>query len=75
MKWQPIETVPKDTEVLVHWAEHYGLNGSTEVATLVSDGDDGDEWCSVCESHSVWMHEDPTHWMPLPEPPKGLITS
>ena len=61
MKWQPIETAPKDrTEILavrdkeikiVFWYPHLKEWGSQE-----DWADDG-----------TW---EPTHWMPLPEPPK-----
>jgi len=55
--WKPISTAPKDgTEILGYWARSkvYGL---TEWR--------GDGWIDE-EGDPV---SDPTHWMPLPEPP------
>lgn len=66
MKWQPIETAPKAQRVLVwsgeeqycaHWAKNPFTN---DEAWIVAEwGDDGDQ-----------ALVKPTHWMPLPEPPK-----
>lgn len=56
MAWQPIETAPKRTYVLVAWATK-----KTWPPEVLQQGDDG-----------VWFNEDdsafrtPTHWMPLP---------
>ena len=63
MKWQPIETAPKDgTEVLV-------VRVSEEYDT---------PWANVCSYFAGrWMvnaqgdqEMQPTHWMPIPEPPE-----
>lgn len=57
-EWQPIETAPKDgTPILVADSGPY--------AFVV-------EWNN---KHRAWLGADrsawePTHWMPLPEPPK-----
>ena len=84
-KWQPIETAPKDgTDILLgasgefprstvgHWAD------DDEMREVI--GDCGGECrCPVYEYHDpCWLSWDggftkehpPTHWMPLPEPPK-----
>lgn len=57
-EWQPIETAPKGEVVLV-----YSSHG-VDIAHfgLLYEG---------------WLDEnyediDPTHWMPLPPPPKGI---
>lgn len=59
--WQPIETAPKDgTEILVY-APGFCQTALWESYTF-SEG-----W--VNDSSGNWLN-DPTHWMPLPEPPK-----
>ena len=61
--WQPIETAPKDgTEVLGFYFDHAG-GGDCFSVICFWDGD----WreSSVLDATFV------THWMPLPEPPKG----
>lgn len=58
--WQPIETAPKNGRpVLVAWA-----NKPTwaPVTAYVGDG----QWHDEDEA----IYRDPTHWMPLPDPPK-----
>ena len=66
-KWQPINTVPRD-------------------GTRVLGYCDGDYWAieffweDECEGKLYFKHwngdytsdpDEPTHWMPLPKPPKG----
>lgn len=64
MEWQPIETAPKQD------GKHVLLFG---------DGDDFEEcvivgWWDVDRDRWMPFHGyaqvNPTHWMPLPEPPK-----
>ena len=82
-EWQPIETAPKDgTGVLVHNNYAPGLaSGKSEscddINTVVAawwanedDKENGEWMCymdSPCEPECPF---EPTHWMPLPEPPK-----
>jgi len=77
--WQPIETAPKHTEVLV-WREDSGpfiakLTDPYEVIQVeemerenMEFPDDFEEWYSDAYG---WQEgsEKPTHWMPLPPPP------
>lgn len=61
MTWQPIETAPKGgTEILV-W------NNGT-ILHVRWGGDFHNAWMLV---HGIDFADHATHWMPLPEPPKG----
>lgn len=72
--WQPIETAPKMRTVLLFAITDTSI-GNWKMATGC--------WCTGYENdakHSAWewdgrhlrKHEtQPTHWMPLPEPPQG----
>ena len=65
--WQPIETAPKDTPILIYATETWRIRYFICVAKLGKYG-----WEAVgasgyeCEND----FEHPTHWMSLPEPPK-----
>jgi hypothetical protein len=69
-EWQPIKTAPRDREILVcdiesgwrfvaSWHEYDGCGHR---------GPDGHWMSNACVDGYTEM--DPTHWMPLPEPPK-----
>lgn len=79
MEWQTIETAPKDgTEVLLfgHWAgEINGIIADRKQADIGSwQGGKSDYvgnfwWrLSTGDAYACWMV--PSHWMPLPPPPK-----
>ncbi len=60
-EWQPIETAPKDVEVLVYsdaWNVPYLIKATRREHGWTSGGFD------LSNPHQ------PTHWMPLPEPPR-----
>jgi len=69
--WQPIETAPTNTSVLIFIpnAEHYGEG---IYRGLQVDMRTGRHW-TVSGLHmgrdcgTTWQ---PTHWMPLPDPPE-----
>ena len=70
MKWQPIETAPKDgTTVLVY--EGYYKSGDLIHTAQYS----ARQWVVLDGMEGDFMLEDPTHWMPLPEPPPEGATS
>lgn len=61
--WRDIESAPKDKSILIyafgfyvaHWSRHYGM------------------WIGFAHDTSDTMlinHLKPTHWMPIPAPPK-----
>ena len=56
--WQPIETAPKDGAEVLVWC-----GGSMFIACM-----EVGRWFFERTDHSV--KPVPTHWMPLPEPPK-----
>lgn len=69
--WRPIETAPKDgTAILLYCDDHV----SAEFGSVIGfwSEDDGGDWYAS-EAHSsplFWASDRPTHWQPLPEPPK-----
>lgn len=76
MEWQPIDTAPKDgTKVLIsdgryvidaYWDDNASLEQCERGPAWQVFNCDGDCWYSVAVT-------DPTHWMPLPEPPNKEI--
>lgn len=64
MDWKPIETAPKDgTRFLAY--EHQSDYNHYE-CWWQSDFAEWEGWQNDWDSEPI-----PTHWMPLPEPPKG----
>jgi len=59
--WQPIETAPIDTNVLVCWIErpHWRPKTLEKSADGAWENEDGDSY------------REPSHWMPLPVPPSA----
>ena len=75
-EWQPIASAPKDgTTVLVFNGPNVGFytpEGSMGTAVWREQAfpDAIESWCAAdcCDGVTTY---DPTHWMPLPEPPEG----
>ncbi len=68
MKWQPIETAPDKTPILV-------TDGNTVIATFLDVcGNDPKHMYAQGFSGREWDYDftinQATHWMPLPEPPE-----
>jgi hypothetical protein len=63
MEWKPIETAPRDCQILL--------------CKIYNDGDasiSAGEWVDEIGGFDMMgytWHMFPTHWMPLPEPPNG----
>ena len=55
MKWQPIETAPKDADVLLYLDDDHWIEQGWQ--------EDG-KW----KTYSGYLY-NPKYWMPLPEPP------
>jgi hypothetical protein len=60
--WQPIGTAPKDGRRILTYAHDHAPEGIMRVAQW-NDGSNAKGWLGS-------VHE-PTHWMPLPSPPKA----
>lgn len=60
-EWQPIETAPNNKAILIYYDD-----GNTE---LVSADDNDYSWRAYTVKE--YFCTKPTHWMPLPNPPKG----
>ena len=71
MEWQPIEKAPKDGTKVDLWVKTYLTSQkewiyqrATSCRWLPTFKKEGDRWSNL---DSWWI---PTHWMPIPEPPK-----
>lgn len=72
MQWQPIETAPKDGTVVLVWPIDWQCSATGSPNT--------DMWiCQWSDFYNRWVEaageeyfgpQTPTHWAPLPEPPK-----
>ena len=82
-RWQPIETAPRDGAEILAWREDCGLFiasftslGSPPLSQPEIDATDDEAlvaggWFTQ-QPHTLRLDdsEAPTHWMPLPMPPK-----
>ena len=74
--WQPIETAPKDGTRILAWAyrEGWQQDGPAQVVSAWHSG----RWCIMGATGRDRHWPDvkdscnPTHWMPLPPPPRNL---
>lgn len=62
VKWQPIETAPKDGTKILGFCDG-------DVLEIISYGNDW-IWDNFMSSQTNWA-PIPTHWMPLPTPPSA----
>lgn len=73
MNWQPIESAPKDGSVIL-LANPAGCWMARYFAVYGSGYRPDSPWFSVMLNHDHMKRSgrflQPTHWMPLPEPPK-----
>lgn len=61
--WQPIETLPDDLDWFIAAWRCSGSETGYDIGEVERDGDGF--FCSCGR-----LAEPPTHWMPLPDPPK-----
>lgn len=75
--WQPIETVPTETEVFIGKF----IDGEFKFGRSEMFYEQANEFAGETFSGWVWSEdecsssitESPTHWMPLPTPPKDKL--
>lgn len=66
--WRPIETAPRDGDVLIYVAE----TNEQFVAFSGVCPDDGDRQWVFAQTHDhAHIIKSPTHWMPLPPAPEA----
>lgn len=69
MEWQPIETVPEDRYILLHYEGPFDDTSSPGITVGKWLGERG--WWTT----AIWAGSSgrgtPTHWMPLPGPPQS----
>ena len=74
MEWQPIDTAPKGNYRNVKCGKGWDKAVYEPVYILVPTSDDKitmSYWVPTQERWSMFTKKTPpTHWMPLPEPPK-----
>jgi hypothetical protein len=66
MEWQPIETAPRDGTFILVYEPSEKPKWSVMVDFYI-DAPEADKCCG-------WLG-NPTHWMPLPDPPKQRLTA
>ena len=79
MKWEPIETAPKDGTPILLWCLYENKYGEVLgpyfwVGPPQDDYDVSPGWYPTQDDgdfDGLASDETPTHWMPLPEPPES----
>jgi len=67
-QWQPIETAPKDQTVMVWWGEGCWWGRKSRTIPVGAVFPKGPYAWTVKFGDGLRV-ADPTHWMPLPQPP------
>lgn len=83
MDWQPIETAPKDGTLVWVWDGRDAFTAYYKQSKYAiftgwfvpnngdyNDGGYGKDY-KCCDEYNHQYNNAPTHWMPLPELPKG----
>lgn len=70
-EWHPIETAPKDGTRILILDQDWNQNLVVFVARWAPHGLHPDALGFWYEAHEErWCASQPSHWMPLPEPPE-----
>jgi hypothetical protein len=67
-EWQPIETAPKDGTAILIWPANASFYGDEATSYVVRWHDWKEAWIEASGEEYAAFY--PTHWMPLPAPPK-----
>jgi hypothetical protein len=78
--WQSIDTAPRDGTAFLAYGKHTGSPPTAQRGVVEGDhwwaialwdiwrvGEQPKRWVFAKDGYPTWS--DPTHWMPLPEPP------
>ena len=68
--WQPIETAPKDGTDIVLALWEFGKPNTKRTFAIGGFDESRDCWSQSIGSGFVDELYQPTHWMPLPDPPE-----
>lgn len=76
-EWQPIETAPRDGKPVLFFCDGDVRKGYCEDQHFFiinngdyTDGGYGQDYRCDPKNKYEWSYGMPTHWMPLPNPPK-----
>lgn len=67
LTWRPIETAPKDRDILV--CDARTLDGCCQVVCWDDSADDESMWRWATSDGPTFHRLAFTHWLPLPKPP------
>ena len=70
MKWQPFETAPKDGTLILAYREDAGIMQAHFTSPFAAAGIDDHDEARFTFGGEDLTGDLPTHWMPLPRPPK-----
>ena len=72
--WQPIDTAPSDTQVVLWWPKKrlamsgwYVLGETLEGHVITPNPW---HWYPDCDYNVIGEDDEPSHWMPMPKPPE-----
>lgn len=65
MEWQPIETAPKNGRDLILWFPKI-----KRVQACAWKSPNG-YYAAAWSADGQWIPYEPTHWMPMPDPPRA----
>jgi hypothetical protein len=68
--WRPISEAPKDGATILGYKRGFFARGDYRVVRWATEDEAAgyDGYWDMVPGVTAWT---PTHWMPLPEPPKG----